>query len=91
MCLFTRLLGRRREPGSRDVARQRLKFVLEFDRAQLSQYELDTIRDEIIGVISRHVHVRREDVHISLANGRLVAEIPLDGRERRPSPDRPGA
>jgi len=84
MGLFARLFGHS-DGGSSAVARRRLKFVLEFDRAQLSQYELDMIRDEIIDVISRHVNVRRNDVHISLDDGRLVAEIPLDSRERRPA------
>lgn len=90
MGLFSRLLGVSRQGGSGAVAKQRLKFVLEFDRAQLSQFELDTIRDEIIDVISRHVNVRRHDVHITLDDGRLVAEIPLDSRERGQTPGRRG-
>jgi cell division topological specificity factor len=83
MSLIERLLGRPMQGGSGAIAKERLKFVLEFDRTHLSPMELDQIRDEIIDVISRHVSVRRRDVHISLEDGRLVAEIPLDSREAR--------
>lgn len=79
MSWLARLLGRAQGGGSGSVAKERLKFVLEYDRAQLSPHELDMIRDEIIATISRHVNVRREDVAIKLEEGgRLVAEIPLD-------------
>ena len=85
MSILRGLLGLGRPTGSGAVAKDRLKFVLEYDRAQLSPLELDQIRDEIIATISRHVTVRREDVEIKLEpGGRLVAEIPLDrGRGTR--------
>ena len=69
------------------MAKQRLKFVLEYDRAHLSPGELDLIRDEIIESISRHVDVARDEVEIKLEpGGRLVAEIPLTrGRSRATS------
>jgi cell division topological specificity factor len=75
-----RLIGRpERLKSSGAVAKERLKFVLEYDRAQITPAELDEIRDEIIESISRHVRVVRDDVEIKLeAGGRLVAEIPLD-------------
>jgi cell division topological specificity factor len=70
------------------VAKERLKLVLEYDRAQLSPAELEQIRDEIIASISRHVDVAREDVEVKLERGgRLVAEIPLGVRGLRPGPD----
>jgi cell division topological specificity factor len=80
MGLLARLFGRTTPAdGSGAIAKKRLKFVLEYDRAHLSPGELELIRDEIIATISRHVNVRREDVNITLEHGgRLVAEIPLD-------------
>jgi len=88
MGIMARLLGRAKlADGSGAVAKERLTFVLEYDRAQLSPAELAEIRDEIIATISRHVKVRREDVAIKLEpGGRLVAEIPLDRQRRRSAP-----
>jgi cell division topological specificity factor len=79
MSWLDRLVGRTPPTSaSGTVAKERLKIVLEYDRAQLSPGELDLIRDEIIQSISRHVEVAREDVEIKLEpGGRLVAEIPL--------------
>ena len=71
----------RHDTGSGAVAKERLKLVLEYDRAQLSPAELDSIREDIITSISRHVAVSPEDVQVTLERGgRLVAEIPL-GRQ----------
>ncbi len=89
MSLFDRLLGREKTPRSGSVARERLKLVLEYDRSQLTAAELEAIRDELIETLSHHICIDREDVVITLQrDGRLVAEIPLDRRGRRPS-DRP--
>ena len=81
MSLLDRLLGRSEAPPSGAVAKERLKFVLEYDRARLSPAQLAVIRDEIIAVISRHVDVADHEVDVKLeAGGRLVAEIPLGRR-----------
>jgi cell division topological specificity factor len=86
MSLLDRLLGRSNFPGSGDVAKKRLKLVLEYDRSNLTPEELEKIRDEIIRSISRHVAIDSDDVEISLQrNGRLVAEIPLERRDSRGS------
>jgi cell division topological specificity factor MinE len=87
MGLLDRLLGRHQPTGSGAVAKERLKLVLEYDRAQLTPEELDSIRHDIIASISRHVAVAAEDVHVTLEQGgRLVAEIPLGrGAGARPS------
>ncbi len=83
MSWLDRLFGRNAEPASGQVAKERLKLVLEYDRARLTAAELDQIRDEIIQSISRHVAIDSEDVEIKLQrDGRLVAEIPLDKRAR---------
>ena len=80
MSWLNRLLSRPEPPvGSGAVAKERLKLVLEYDRAHITSAQLDEIRDEIIDSISRHVAIHREDVKITLEHdGRLVAEIPLD-------------
>jgi cell division topological specificity factor len=71
----------RREPSSGRVAKDRLRLVLTQDRAGISPALLDTLKDEIIAVISRHVDVEVDGVQVTVTqNGHessLVADIPL--------------
>jgi len=80
MGFWDRLLGRG-EPPSREVARERLELVLGYDRAKISPQLLETLKDELINVISQYVEIDRDRVEISLTQdrrrGRLVASIPL--------------
>ena len=70
--------------SSRQVAKERLQLVLVHDRAQISPQMLQTLKDEIIAVISQHVAIEREGVEITLAQNRresrLQADIPLVAR-----------
>lgn len=80
MGFLDRLMGREQPPTSHsgNLAKERLKVVLEYDRARLTPAQLELIRDEIIAVISRHVDIANADVEVKLEQGgRLVAEIPL--------------
>lgn len=89
MSFIDRLFGRKETPPSGKVAKERLKFVLEYDRARLTPAQLEEIRDEIIAVISRHVDIADRGVEIKLEEGgRLVAEISLSDRviPREPRP-----
>jgi cell division topological specificity factor len=97
MRILDRLLGSTPSPRSSAVAKQRLTFVLEFDRAHLSPGVLELIKDDIIQAISRHVQVETDLVQVRLrADGRLVADIPLSAAAGRPQarlvePQDPGA
>lgn len=84
MALLRRLIGHPgRDAASSAVAKQRLTFVLQFDRAHLSPGELELIKNDVIEAISRHVAIARDGVEVTLdPSGRLVVEIPLS---RRPS------
>lgn len=85
MKILDRLLGRR-EASSGEVAKERLRLVLAHDRANISPALLDTLKDEIIGVISRHVAIDADGVQVTFTQtareSRLVADIPLAGRRR---------
>jgi len=88
MEIFKRLMGRRREPLSGEIAKERLRLVLAYDRTSISPALLNTLKDEIITVISRHVAIDVEDVQVTFSQSaresRLVADIPLlTGRRRR--------
>jgi len=74
------LFGRKR--GSASSAKDRLQMVLIHDRSNLSPRVMESLRDELIEVISRHVKVRKSDVLIQIAQEgrkqRLVADIPIE-------------
>lgn len=75
------LFRSRRQPSSGEIARERLRLVLAYDRAQISPGLLDTLKDEIIAVISRYVAIDAEGVEVTFTEGprlsRLTANIPL--------------
>jgi cell division topological specificity factor len=77
-------LSRRR---SADSAKERLQLVLIHDRSGLSPGKLETLKDEIIDTISRHVEIDTAGVEINLTKEReqqrLVADIPLIPINRR--------
>ncbi len=68
-------------------AKERLKLVLIHDRTDLSQEELDTLKNELLAVISKHVEIEPEAVKITMKQeGReqkLTADIPLKPSGRR--------
>lgn len=78
-----------RRKRSAKSAKERLQLVLIHDRTDLTQPELEALRDEIISVISRHVDIDPDAVHIDVERDgreqRLVADIPLRSVTRRRS------
>ncbi len=83
MKLFKRLMGRR-ESSSGEVAKERLRLVLAHDRTSISPALLETLKDEIIAAISRHIAIDAEGVEVTISQSaresRLVADIPLAAR-----------
>jgi cell division topological specificity factor len=83
---FARLTGRRGQTSAR-TAKERLKFVLVHDRSDISPAVMETLKDEIISTISRHVDIDRDHVAINLTQtnreSRLIADIPLLNSPRK--------
>ena len=52
---------------SSSVAKDRLKLVLIHDRAMLSPKMLETLKDEIIAVISKYVDIDRDSLNIEVS------------------------
>jgi cell division topological specificity factor len=71
------------------VAKERLRLVLAHDRSDISPALLDTLKDEIVAVISRHVAIDADGVQVTFSQSaretRLVADIPLVARRGRRS------
>lgn len=85
-----RLFWKRAKPkpaSSREIAKERLQLVLVHDRTQISPQLLQTLKDEIIAVISKHVAIDRDGVEITFTQNRresrLQADIPLDRKARQ--------
>jgi cell division topological specificity factor len=83
---FDRVTGRKRSAKN---AKERLQLVLIHDRTDMTQVELEALRDDILAVISRHVDIDPEAVRIDVEREgreqRLVADIPLRSVTRRRS------
>jgi cell division topological specificity factor len=81
-----RLTGRGERPSAK-TAKERLIVVLNHDRSDIGPGMLETIKDEIIRVLSEHIEVDPASVEVSLfSEGReqhLKADIPLPASARR--------
>ena len=84
MNFFDRLFGKTK---SADSAKERLQLVLIHDRTDLTPAELDSLRDDLIATISRHVAIDAHAVQIDVEHDgrsqRLIADIPLKAARRR--------
>jgi cell division topological specificity factor len=83
---FDRVLGRTANKGSSSKAKERLQFVLVHDRINLPPDQMDAMKQEILGVISKYVQVDARNVEIALQqrdrDQLLVAEIPFARRQQ---------
>ncbi len=84
MGFFDRLFGRK---NSAESAKERLQLVLIHDRTDLTPAQLDSLRDDLIATISRHVEIDAQSVQLGMEHDgrsqRLVADIPLRAAARR--------
>ena len=82
---INRITGRKRKSAYQ--AKERLQLVLTHDRTNLTMDVIETMKDEIIDVISRHISIDAKTVKIEFnRDGRrqhLIADIPVLGPRRR--------
>jgi len=83
--VIDRLLRRKRKSANK--AKERLQLILVHDRTNLTTSALETLKDEIIDVISRHIEIDPQAVRIEMSREgreqRLIADIPISGPRRR--------
>jgi len=81
--LFKKVFARE---SSKQVAKERLRLVLLHDRSSLSPQLMDTLRNELIQVISKYVDIDENGLDVSLDSSgstvALVASIPVKGMRR---------
>lgn len=84
MSFFDKLLGKK---ASADSAKERLQLVLIHDRTDLTPAELESLRDDLVATISRHLEIDVNAMQFGLEHDgrsqRLVADIPIKRVPRR--------
>jgi cell division topological specificity factor len=79
----------RRKTNSANDAKERLKLVLIHDRTDLTPEAVESLKNELIQVISRYVEIDPAAVRIAMnqegREQRLVADIPLRSARRKRS------
>src|SRR5262249_9387550 len=65
-----RLFGFLKPVSSAPAARERLQILLEYERRMVNQTSLiTTLKEEILAVVSRHVSIDPERIHVSVDRG----------------------
>lgn len=90
--LFNRFFGGgrgRRDTGSKEEAKQRLKFLLIHDQVDLSPAQLEAMKEEILAVICKYVEVDTESTEFKLERAEdsiaLVSSVPVRRVVERPA------
>ena len=69
------------KPKSAGEAKDRLKLVLINDRTDLTPAEMESMKNELLAVISKYIPIDPKGVNISMSQEgrehRLLADIPL--------------
>ena len=65
--------------GSAPVARERLQVLLAYERKNRNQPDLVAIlREEIMAVITRHIHVDQDYVRVNMDRGETMSTLEID-------------
>ena len=76
-------------PDSKEIAKERLKLALTYDRGDLPRDTIEHLRDEIIQLFVKHLAIDATEIQISFdrtqEHDKLIASIPLR-KARRPRP-----
>ncbi|MFW6256603.1 MAG: cell division topological specificity factor MinE [Bacillota bacterium] len=51
---------------SKSIAKERLQFILVQDRVKLSPAEMESLKDELIEVITKYVEVNNEEIEMEI-------------------------
>jgi cell division topological specificity factor len=72
-----------REPSSADKAKDRLRMVLINDRTDLTGATLESLKDDLLEVLSRYIQIDPDHMQIDITQEgrqqRLIADIPIAG------------
>ena len=72
-----------RKPSSAEKAKDRLRLVLINDRTDLSSEALESLKDDLLDVLSRYIKIDPDTMQIDITQDgrqqRLIADIPIAG------------
>jgi cell division topological specificity factor len=72
-----------KEPSSAEKAKDRLRLVLINDRTDLSSAAMESLKDDLLEVLSRYIQIDPKTVRIDITREgrqqRLIADIPIAG------------
>lgn len=86
MYQFIKQLFGKDSQGSKDVAKERLRFVLVHDRVNNSPQFMEGLKDDMIKVISNYMEINEKEMEVNLTTTKssvaLVANIPVNRLKR---------
>ena len=72
---------KKKNKKSKDVAKERLQFILVQDRVKLSPAEMDDMQEELLGVIKKYIDVDDQQIEMEVNREEemmaLTANFPL--------------
>ncbi len=72
--------------GSKDIAKERLRLVLVHDRINVSPQFMESLKDDMIKVISNYMDINEQEMEVNLTTSKstvaLVANIPVNRMKR---------
>ena len=76
-----RFFGKDNNESSKNTAKQRLRLVLVHDRVDVSEKMMQSLREDLIGVIGKYMEIDQASLEVSLTREEegiaLVANIPI--------------
>ncbi len=86
--LIMKLFGKE-SSGSKNIAKERLRLVLVHDRVNVSPQFMETLKDDMIKVISNYMEINEREMEVNLTTSKssvaLVANIPVNRMKRGPN------
>lgn len=72
--------------GSKDIAKERLRLVLVHDRVNVSPQFMETLKEDMIKVISNYMDINEKEMEVNLTHTStqvaLTASIPVNRMKR---------
>lgn len=83
---MSRILGKRNKPGSKGLAKERLKLVLAHDRIDISPQVFERLRRDLANACAKYVDIDEAGMNVRFDSSErtlaLIASVPVIGAKR---------